>query len=83
MARAGSWEGLNTPRLAPMWSPTNSGRTVLAVGAVLPGENVLAQERGVGRVTVRRAYAFLEAEGLIEKRPGMGRVVKPRSKGDT
>ncbi|MFG1976454.1 GntR family transcriptional regulator [Nonomuraea fuscirosea] len=55
----------------------------LAVGAVLPGENVLAQERGVGRITIRRAFALLEAEGVIEKRPGMGRVVKSRSKGDT
>jgi DNA-binding GntR family transcriptional regulator len=55
----------------------------LAVGSVLPGENTLAQERGVGRITIRRAFALLEAEGVIEKRPGMGRVVKSRAKGDT
>ncbi|MEU7839248.1 GntR family transcriptional regulator [Nonomuraea sp. NPDC049129] len=55
----------------------------LAVGSVLPGENALAQERGVARITVRRAFALLEAEGAIEKRPGMGRVVKSRSKGAT
>jgi DNA-binding GntR family transcriptional regulator len=53
------------------------------VGSVLPGENTLAQERGVGRITIRRAFALLEAEGVIEKRPGLGRVVKARSKGDT
>ncbi|MET8865607.1 GntR family transcriptional regulator [Nonomuraea sp. NPDC004580] len=55
----------------------------LTPGSVLPGENALAQERGVARVTIRRAYALLEAEGVIEKRPGMGRVVKARAKGDT
>lgn len=54
---------------------------VFAVGAVLPGENVLAQERGVGRVTVRRAFALLEAEGIVEKRAGRGRVVKTLPKG--
>ncbi|MER6951921.1 GntR family transcriptional regulator [Nonomuraea sp. NPDC000554] len=36
---------------------------------MLPGENVLAQERGVGRITVRRAPALLEAEGMVERRP--------------
>ncbi|MDX3101090.1 GntR family transcriptional regulator [Nonomuraea angiospora] len=55
----------------------------LPVGSVLPGENALAQERGVARITIRRAFALLEAEGVIEKRPGMGRVVKARAKGDT
>ncbi|MFI7452400.1 GntR family transcriptional regulator [Nonomuraea sp. NPDC049714] len=55
----------------------------LAPGSVLPGENTLAQERGVGRVTIRRAFALLETEGVIEKRPGMGRVVKSRAEGDT
>ncbi|GAA3660924.1 hypothetical protein GCM10022224_025430 [Nonomuraea antimicrobica] len=56
-----------------------SGR--FAVGAVLPGENALAQERGVGRITVRRAFALLEAEGVVEKRAGRGRVVKTQPKG--
>ncbi|MER6950434.1 GntR family transcriptional regulator [Nonomuraea sp. NPDC000554] len=48
----------------------------LTIGTVLPGENVLAQERNVGRITVRRALALLEAEGIVEKRAGRGRVVK-------
>ncbi|MCA2229950.1 GntR family transcriptional regulator [Nonomuraea aurantiaca] len=52
-----------------------------AIGAVLPGENALAQERGVGRITVRRAFALLEAEGIVEKRAGRGRVVKTQPKG--
>jgi DNA-binding GntR family transcriptional regulator len=53
----------------------------LAVGAALPGENALAQERGVGRITIRRALALLEADGIVEKRAGRGRVIKSRPKG--
>ncbi|MBB6350913.1 DNA-binding GntR family transcriptional regulator [Nonomuraea muscovyensis] len=53
----------------------------LFIGAVLPGENVLAQERGVARVTVRRALALLETEGVIEKRAGRGRVVTSQPRG--
>lgn len=47
----------------------------LPVGARLPGELALAERYGVGRITVRRAVAELENEGLVEKRPGYGRVV--------
>ncbi|MBT2224456.1 GntR family transcriptional regulator [Nonomuraea sp. NEAU-A123] len=57
------------------------GSGELAVGSVLSGENVLAQEQGVGRITIRRALALLEAEGIVEKRPGKGRVVKSRPEG--
>ncbi|WP_327586209.1 GntR family transcriptional regulator [Nonomuraea sp. NBC_00507] len=57
------------------------GTGKLAVGSVLPGENVLAQEQGVGRITIRRALALLEAEGIVEKRPGRGRVVRSQPKG--
>ncbi|MET7461089.1 GntR family transcriptional regulator [Nonomuraea sp. NPDC005501] len=53
----------------------------LSIGAMLPGENVLAQERGVARVTVRRALALLETEGVIEKRAGRGRVVRSQPPG--
>jgi DNA-binding GntR family transcriptional regulator len=53
----------------------------LAVGSVLPGENVMAQERGVGRITIRRALALLEAEGVVEKRAGKGRVIRSQPKG--
>lgn len=45
-----------------------------AEGARLPGELALAARYGVGRVTVRRALAFLESEGVVARRGG-GRVV--------
>ncbi|GAA3238276.1 GntR family transcriptional regulator [Actinocorallia longicatena] len=50
----------------------------IEVGSVLPGEPTLAAEYGVARITVSRAFAALEAEGLIENLPGRGRRVLPR-----
>lgn len=47
----------------------------LRPGADLPSENDLATARGLGRGTVRRAFAELEAHGLIENRPGLARRV--------
>ncbi len=47
-------------------------RGLRAPGSLLPGEPRLAAEQGVSRVTIRRALAQLEAEGLIERRPGVG-----------
>lgn len=41
----------------------------------LPGEQALAAEHGVSRVTVRRALAELEREGLIVRRRGAGTFV--------
>ena len=41
----------------------------------LPGEQALAAEHGVSRVTVRRALAELEKEGLIARRRGAGTFV--------
>ncbi|MEU7004479.1 GntR family transcriptional regulator [Nonomuraea sp. NPDC046570] len=46
-----------------------------ANGSRLPGESTLAERLGVARVTVRRAIALLEAEGIVETRRGLGRVV--------
>lgn len=45
------------------------------VGTRIPGELALAERYSVGRITVRRALAILEAEGLLEKRSSGGRVV--------
>lgn len=41
----------------------------------LPGEQTIASQHGVSRVTVRRALAELEKEGLIERRRGAGTFV--------
>jgi GntR family transcriptional regulator len=43
--------------------------------AALPGEQALAAEHNVSRVTVRRALAGLEREGLIDRRRGAGTFV--------
>jgi GntR family transcriptional regulator len=50
-----------------------SGR--LGDGGSLPGEQALAAEHGVSRVTVRRALAELEREGLVSRRRGAGTYV--------
>lgn len=48
-----------------------------APGDRLPGENRLAEEFDVSRVTIRRALDALEANGLIERRAGHGtRIVE-------
>jgi GntR family transcriptional regulator len=44
--------------------------------AVLPSEDELAQTFGVSRVTLRAAMASLEAQGLVERRQGVGTFVK-------
>jgi DNA-binding GntR family transcriptional regulator len=46
-----------------------------APGAALPSEAALCGEYGVARNTLRRALDQLADEGLIEARPGRGRVV--------
>lgn len=51
-----------------------SGR--FKAGSVLPGEQRLSAIHGVSRVTIRRALETLVADGLIEKRPGAGSVVR-------
>jgi DNA-binding FadR family transcriptional regulator len=43
-----------------------------AVGARMPGQNVLAAELGVSVVVVREALARLKADGLVESRQGAG-----------
>ena len=43
-------------------------------GTLLPAENQLAQEFGVSRPTVARAYDQLAAEGLVSKKRGVGTI---------
>jgi DNA-binding GntR family transcriptional regulator len=51
-----------------------------AANGTLPSEAVLCQEYGVARNTLRRALDQLAEEGLIEVRPGRGRVVVSSSR---
>lgn len=44
-------------------------------GTALPSESALCAEYGVARNTLRRALDQLADDGLIEARPGRGRVV--------
>lgn len=46
--------------------------------ARLPGENQMAGIFGVTRVTVRRALARLQQEGLLQARKGVGVFVRPK-----
>ncbi|MGQ7280452.1 MULTISPECIES: PLP-dependent aminotransferase family protein [Brevibacillus] len=48
----------------------------LAIGSPLPPERKLAEQLGVSRNTVVRAYGELEAEGFIASRMGSGRYVE-------
>ena len=47
-------------------------------GAVLPGERVLAESLSLSRVTVRKALALLEEEGLLNRRHGFKTEVGSR-----
>jgi GntR family transcriptional regulator len=51
---------------------------VLAAGEELPSTRTLAAELGLNPMTVSKAYAQLEHEGVLERRPGMALVVRPR-----
>ncbi len=44
-------------------------------GSRLPSEPELAREYGVNHQTLRKALALLEAEGLLDRRPGRGTFV--------
>ena len=46
-------------------------------GAPMPGENALAMEYGVSRLTIRRSLEALEAEGLVKRRQGRGTFAAP------
>lgn len=49
----------------------------IAAGARLPSSRQLATDLGVSRITVANAYAELEADGVVEARPGAGTFVLP------
>lgn len=47
----------------------------LRTGDELPSVRSLAMEHAINPMTVSKAYSLLEAEGLLERRRGMGMVV--------
>jgi DNA-binding LacI/PurR family transcriptional regulator len=53
-----------------------------AVGASLPSTRALAVEYSTSPNTVQRAFGVLAAQGLVERTPGRGSVVKSRSVGN-
>lgn len=48
-------------------------------GSKLPGEQALAEQYNVSRVTMRRAMSALVQAGLVTRRPGVGTVVLERT----
>jgi len=48
---------------------------VLGPGAALPSTRALAAEHGLNPMTVSKAFAELEREGVLERRPGQNHVV--------
>ena len=50
----------------------------LSVGTALPSERDLAEDLGLSRMTVRRAFEALVEDGLIEQRQGSGTYVRPQ-----
>ncbi|WP_341701880.1 GntR family transcriptional regulator [Ferrovibrio sp.] len=51
----------------------------LAQGALVPGEEELARQFNVSRITARRALGELAAEGLVTRSRGRGTHVAPRN----
>ncbi len=48
---------------------------LLKIGDRLPGERELVEQLGVGRASVREALRILEAQGVLEVRPGRGAFI--------
>ncbi len=53
-----------------------SGR--LGAGDEIPSTRMLSQDLGVNPMTVSKAFVLLEEEGLVERRPGLPLIVRPR-----
>lgn len=49
---------------------------ILRPGEELPSTRALSAELGLNPMTVSKAYSLLEAEGLVERRPGLSLVVR-------
>ncbi len=51
----------------------------LQPGDVLPKEDTLSKEYGVSRTVIREAVKGLAARGLVESRPKVGTIIRPRN----
>ena len=51
----------------------------LAAGDELPSVRAVAERHAINPMTVSKAYSLLEAEGLLERRRGVGMVVTTRA----
>lgn len=51
----------------------------LQPGDVLPKEDTLSKDYGVSRTVIREAVKGLAARGLVESRPKVGTIIRPRS----
>lgn len=52
---------------------------ILAPGSAIPSTRDLAARLGINPMTVSKAYAALEHEGVLERRPGLALVVRGRT----
>ena len=52
----------------------------LGAGAELPSVRAVAERHAINPMTVSKAYSLLEAEGLLERRRGVGMVVAANAK---
>ena len=55
----------------------------LQPGDEIPSTRALSAELGLNPMTISRAYAILEEEGVLERRPGLSLVVRARSAATT
>ncbi|HMN96125.1 MAG TPA: GntR family transcriptional regulator [Phycisphaerales bacterium] len=52
---------------------------VLPPGSEIPSTRDLAAELGINPMTISKAYALLEQQGVLERRPGLSLVVRRQS----
>lgn len=52
---------------------------ILEPGSPIPSTRELAARLGINPMTVSKAYAALEQEGVLDRRPGLALVVRARS----
>lgn len=73
---------LNTPLYRQVYDQIRQriGSSVYERGAALPSEIRLSQEFSVSQITVRRALHELELDGLVDRRQGIGNIVRDTSR---